>query len=50
MVIEYNGKFRIKVKGVWMTELIDNEWHVVEYNTREEAEQELERYREFWRD
>ena len=48
MVIEYNGKYRIKVKGVWMTELINNNWIVIEYDTKKEAEKELERHREFW--
>ena len=46
-----NGKWNPVVYDngyVGMTELTDEGWRVIECNTKEEAEAEEKRYREFW--
>lgn len=48
-----NGKWNPVVYDngfVGMTELKDGQWNFVECDTKEEAEAEETRYKEFWRD
>ncbi len=50
MIIENKDKFNVKVydRGfVYLTELVNSEWKICEFNTKEEAETALKQYNEY---